>query len=163
MKKGFTLIELLVVVLIIGILAAIALPQYTKAVEKARAAEAITLIKSMKDGIEMYMLQHNERPTKIDDLDIAIPSNTKYTYSISTDSPGSYFYLTARNVAPSPTFKQQDYTIMYFINNKSKPDYDGKMICMSVNDKGKKACSAIGTNPHGYLHNTAWTATYINY
>lgn len=46
MKKAFPLIELLVVVLIIGILAAIALPQYTKTVEKSRLATVIPLARS---------------------------------------------------------------------------------------------------------------------
>ncbi len=57
---GFTLIELLVVVLIIGILSAIALPQYQKAVTKARFAEAFTNLKVMAESIKRCELENGK-------------------------------------------------------------------------------------------------------
>ena len=82
MKKGFTLIELLVVVLIIGILSAVALPQYTQAVQKSRSTEALTVLGSIRYAAERYRLQTGNWPTSFDVLDIEVPTSTNFTYSI---------------------------------------------------------------------------------
>ncbi len=76
---GFTLIELLVVVLIIGILAAVALPQYQKAVEKSKAVQGITLVKSLAQAAEAYHIANGTYVTyaDVDSLDVGLSDAQK--------------------------------------------------------------------------------------
>jgi len=67
---GFTLIELLVVVLIIGILAAVALPQYQKAVEKSRATQALTILKSLVQAQDAYKMANGSYAKSFDELPV---------------------------------------------------------------------------------------------
>ena len=91
--KGFTLIEMLVVVLIIGILAGIALPQYRVAVMKAKVATMLPLMRAWKDAYAMWKLQYGEYyeggngedgyPTAAD-LGVNWPSDWECDYELET-------------------------------------------------------------------------------
>jgi len=91
-KKGFTLLEVLIVVIIIGILAAIALPQYSATIEKSKSAEAVMNIGSLRTAVDRYWYQNGETNptnTSISNLDIDNPNNIAdrlYGYVITNTS-----------------------------------------------------------------------------
>ncbi len=82
---GFTLIELLVVVLIIGILAAVALPQYEKSVKKTRLMRVAPLVKALADAEEAYWLANGRYTPYATDLDIDFPADGTSAGAASDD------------------------------------------------------------------------------
>ena len=59
-KSGFTLVEILIVVVILGILAAIVIPQFTEASTEARTSSLMTDLQTVRSQIELYQVQHND-------------------------------------------------------------------------------------------------------
>ena len=163
-KRGFTLIELLVVVLIIGILSAIALPQYTKAVEKSRAAEAMVMLKYLKNQGELYILT-NGRPSQtvsFADLGAELPKDFQVSGSGEDEVACNkhWCFMThsltwgdmATSYPDSPMARRykngdadQDGDLLYsleYISNQIDDSRKGRLIC--TDDKGNY-CSMFGT------------------
>ena len=141
-RKGFTLIELLVVVLIIGILSAVALPSYQKAVEKSRAVQAVVLVKSIRDAAEVYYMANGTYPSSIDDLDIERPAMVKDfewddiaewkygRFSLRHTSDPNYY------IVASGAERTSSGVPIEFLK--------GKVYCWSANTKGLQMCKSIG-------------------
>ena len=130
-KKAFTLIELLVVVLIIGILSAIALPQYTKAVEKARAAEGELMLRTLlnaqarcfleKGQESEQCMQNGNEDDLFDNMDITVSGdrvNSVDTGCTDCALPGKYFVysLDADNIQAERVNGNQ---LLYRLNGSS--------------------------------------------
>ena len=158
MQKAFTLIELLVVVLIIGILSAIALPQYNKAVDKARYAEMLTVGKSLAQAVEIYYLANSKYPDYWAELDIAVEGCTESSVAkmdltcknFSVDLNDADFLIwnggrdSQNNSMPKDTYGRLRY---YFGNGAF-----GKFRCYSDTERGKAMCKNLCGSEDCYLN-----------
>lgn len=150
-KLGFTLIEVLVVVLIIGILAAIALPQYQKAVYKSRAVEAVTMLNAITQAQEAYYLANGEYTDDISELDVEVPNELIGSY-LFTDKY-SYYCVQKRvcsataNNASMPSFA---YHMLHDPRKISKYLFlQGIKYCTTddptTNEISQSICQSMGT------------------
>jgi len=142
---GFTLIELLVVVLIIGILAAIALPQYQLAVDKAEFANFQQLVKSIKTAFDSYYLINNEYPSSFDTIDVNFASSYEYTNYWDTEScvifKNSYCCIgkaVQGNQAENIICGKNNYSFAYTM-------YEGRNFCVAANgnSRAKHLCENL--------------------
>jgi type IV pilus assembly protein PilE len=151
-KSAFTLIELLVVVLIIGILAAIALPQYLKSIEKSKASEALVWGAKIKSAEEFYYLQSGgSYTTDWTKLDIPCQGTLKTHNSTNDTCVMPHFNLMLEFPGLiSAYFPDEPKRIFWltFCADKATSQYcppKGKILCSSYHDstRGNSACKAI--------------------
>ena len=134
-NQAFTLIEILVVVLIIGILAAVALPQYQKAVVKSRYNTMKNMAKSIAQAEEAYYLRENAYTINEEDLDLKIPPyNSKYCSSDNCQ----YYY---------------DWGIMYLVYRTSNESWKKRADIIMANETSTNMKYVQGFSEYGAYQN----------
>jgi general secretion pathway protein G len=95
-KSGFTLVEILIVVVILGILAAIVIPQFTEASTEAKFSSLCTDLQTLRSQIELYKVQHNDTPPSFANFTAQMTAQTDITGAVGTDY-GPYMQKIALN------------------------------------------------------------------
>ncbi len=169
-RRGFTLIELLVVVLIIGILAAVAVPQYKKAVEKSQLSAYIPLVNAIAQAEEVYYLANGNYTYELEELDIEAPTagctyvtNDQYGQFYSCPSNRGRFSIGVWN---GPTNAQYQISskiayLQFFKDLPSDSEYKkGDIVCFSQDETSRAVCKLLGEGTESEA-SSGWKWKYL--
>ena len=169
LKRGFTLLELLVVVLIIGILASVALPQYQMAVTKAKVAAILPIMRRWKDALAEYKLQHGDydyNNASSDTLGVNFPNDWECHNYPKTECENDYWWCFPNEEATGEVscgHDTSDGKFMIYMLQPDDPDCEvcrDKIMCLADGKEANKICKALGGK---IVEDTGfeWEYTYI--
>ena len=151
-QSGFTLMELLVVVLIVGVLAAVALPRYENAVLKSRAAELLANLRVIRQAADAYYLANGKYPLDFTEIDIAFPG---MELGVAEGLPNSSISL--------PNGSRYDLDVDGYIGgylpkygitlnswyNQPAGIWRGRFVCRATTERTEMLCKSLGGTFNG--------------
>ncbi len=151
--RGFTIIDLLVVVLIIGILAAVTLPQYQLAVDKARYMNVVQTVRTIKNAQETYYLEHGEYTTNLADLDVTFSTEDRNKVVLAFNSHHVIGNAGALELA----------RIVFTYDNATVAEGEaqaGSIYCYAYTAGAEKVCKTVGSLKQAYNSSARYANRY---